>query len=334
MSKYGNLYGSEEYGSSEGVILEVGGLPYIGHQFYVGTLATLCEVSPQNVWNEFDEHGLSIGLSRTTGETNWSYKRRILDVFAHRANSTYRGLVNGVTRELGFSLFSPLSIDPKIGDNGDFLAPDPYIKFDGAFLYLYSDYQNGLLDYKIDRFEAGGNYEHLSRLVDFINSTAFFEANLLESGEPFSRTMTIINQSNRLLIDQPTQPSTRFKLNYEHLVRGSIIFSDQDTFQSEKSTSAQVVSMGQYHIDYVNGIVTVFSIPPLESRIRYQVVDYPFKPLASPVILCDINSQNFKAKMFNQLLQEDGTYINGVPLELGTDIINELLAVTPMYWGI
>jgi hypothetical protein len=56
-----------------------------------------------NIWNCFDEIGLLLGLPRIPGEKNKTYKDRLTDVYAHPADATYQGLVNGVSRELGLS---------------------------------------------------------------------------------------------------------------------------------------------------------------------------------------------------------------------------------------
>jgi len=54
-----------------------------------------------NVWNCFDEMGLLLGLPRNPGERNREYRERLLDVYSNPANSTYTGLKNGISRELG-----------------------------------------------------------------------------------------------------------------------------------------------------------------------------------------------------------------------------------------
>jgi len=56
-----------------------------------------------NIWNCFDEFGLLLGLPRILGEKNADYKERLLDVYTNPANSTYSGLINGISRELGLS---------------------------------------------------------------------------------------------------------------------------------------------------------------------------------------------------------------------------------------
>jgi hypothetical protein len=307
----------------------------LGHQFNIAQIDIVAFQQPKAVWNQYDEHGLIVSLNRLEGETNWEYRRRLRDSMVHYANSTYKGMVHGITRELGLALFQPILINPRVDGDGNFLAPDPYIRFDGAFVYLYSDYRNNRLDWAIDRYESGGNYEHLLRMVNFINTTAFFEAAILPGFDQYTRSMTLLNQSNRILVQgESIQASNRFKLNHEHIVRHSVTFTDMFTFKTEMANASLVDNTGKYHIDYDSGMVTVGSVPDPNIAIRYQYTEYPFKPVASPVIVCDVTNDNFRAKMFNQTQLDDGTYAHGLPREVGVDIINELLTVVPMYWGL
>ena len=145
--------------------------------------------------------------------------------------------------------------------------------------------------------------------------------------------MTILNQSNRNIIRLELIPlSTKFKLNNKYVSK--CFFSNRDTFKTEVSTEAEVLNPGQYYINYSKGIVTVYNMPNKNEYVRYEYTKYPFTAIASPIILHDINKESFKVKMFSQILQDDGSYAHGLPTELGVDIINELMSVTPMYYGI
>lgn len=331
-------YGVWQYGSSPagyGDESSGGEIQRVGHQFTLANMIVVRQPSAKTAWNQFDEFGLLASLQRNDGESNWAYKRRIHDAFTNLANSSYRGLVHGITRELGLALFNPLKINPRVDHNGRFLATDPYIYFDGAYLYLYSDYANNQLDWVIDRFEPGGNYEHLQRLVDFVNTTTFFEAELINSADPYTRSMTIVNQSNRMSVDEEeVQASTKFKLAHPYVVPNSLTFNDTGTFRQKMSSADAVANKGQWHIDYTTGVITVGHVPDPSLTLNYQYSVFPFRPVASPVILHDINNDNFRTKMFTQITQDDGTTAHGAPNELGVDIVNELMSVVPMYWGI
>jgi len=289
----------------------------------------------KTAWNQFDEHGLALALPRVRGETNSDYKRRLMTVMVDMANSAYRGLANGITRELGLSFFSPILINPRTDNEGNFLAPDPYICFDGVWLYMYSDYANKLLDYKIDRFQPGGNFEHIGRLVDFIQGTHYFNATLIGDTDRLTRSMTILNQSNRMHVDsEDVQASTRSGLRYRHIIPGSVEFDNKLVFRRQVSSASVITRQGDWHLDHQKGILTTASVPPGGTKVRYKYIVYPFKPIASPVILNDINNENFRVKMFRQILQDNGLCTHGAPTEIGVDVINELLTVVPMYWGL
>lgn len=77
-------------------------------------------MSMHHVWNFFDEFGAIVGCKRLYGESNLSYKYRILDVFRHPANSTLTGLANGIARELNIrehKIWSNTTEDFIINDN-------------------------------------------------------------------------------------------------------------------------------------------------------------------------------------------------------------------------
>jgi hypothetical protein len=61
--------------------------------------------------------------------------------------------------------------------------------------------------------------------------------------------------------------------------------------------------------------------------------ELPLVLQASPVILHEFCSDLFRAKVFEQVLQSDGTYHDGLPVDPAIDYINELLEVNSMLWG-
>lgn len=285
--------------------------------------------------NQFDELGDLVSLKRLPDEPNWAYRRRIKDAMVHYANSSYRGMVYGITHELGLSIYNSIIVNPKVDEQGRFLAPDPYVRFDGPYVYLYSDYANGTLDWAIDRYEPGGNYEHIGRLVEAINTTGFFEAERPVNLDYYDRSMTILNQSGRRIVSFERLPaSDKFKLQHRHIVPGTLFFANRDLFRYEVESEDAVQAHGQYYVDYTSGLVKVFTIPTISDIVRYQYTEYPFRTVASPVIVHDVTNENFRTKMFQQIQLDDGTYTHGKPTEVGVDIINELLTVVPMYWGV
>lgn len=342
MARFGVSYFGRTFYGDLGEVIGGTVLSIVDHRFNVSQIQTAFAgldsvggLQTTTYRNQFDELGDLVSLRRLKGETNWEYCRRIKDAMVHYANSSYRGMVHGITHELGLSIYQSIIVNPKVDGNGRFLAPDPYVRFDGPYVYLYSDYANGQLDWAIDRYEPGGNYEHVGRLVELINNTSFFEASIPTGVDYYDRSMTILNQSSRGIVSfERVQSSDKFALNHNHIVPGSLFFSNRDQFRREVESEALVLNNGDYWVDYHSGIVKVFTIPTISDIVRYQYTEYPFRAVASQVIVHDITNENFRTKMFQQIQQDDGTYTHGMPTELGVDIINELLTVVPMYWGI
>lgn len=73
---------------------------------YIELTNTVFEQNQKALWNVFDEHGLLMDLERLPDEPNEDYRTRIKDVYRNRGGSSFQGIVNGATRELGLSKIS------------------------------------------------------------------------------------------------------------------------------------------------------------------------------------------------------------------------------------
>lgn len=287
----------------------------------------------RNIFNEFDEMGLLVGEPRLIGEKNASYKRRLFRVFSERANSTYRGLINGITRGLGFEFYNAIQIN--FNETGNiFDAPNPAVVINESFVYLYSDVDSGTLDKKIDRFDQTGSAFTLTDLVAEINSSTYFTASVSSGADAYSRSMCILNQKSHVQVVSETVPESKnFALANKNIVKGTLFFSDHNRFFTEVASEGAVNAAGKYFVDYKKGIVFTFAGTVPGTVARYEYLSVPMVCVASPVIIHNMQDQDFKVKMFEQVLADDNTFVNGLPTALGSDIINELLTVFPGYWG-
>lgn len=301
-------------------------------QFEIPRINIVGQIKRKNAWNHLDETGLTIGLSRLPdGEEDRLYRRRLTDVFAHPANSTYLGIVYGLTRELGFDLFYPVEINPRLRTGGKFFARDPMVEFNATSVVLYSDYTNSVIDLEIDRFERGGNYEYIGLLVEAINNSTYFEATLLSEDYRWIRSTTILNQINRISYSEPAQRTTKSQL--KPFICSGTFYPKGDSSTFKQEILEVPTSVGYFHLDYNKGILSTFAPPTTETTLYYDYSPYPWKPTASPVVCYSISDENFKKKLFHQIEAGDGTTVHGLPTNLGGEIINELLSVVPMYWG-
>jgi hypothetical protein len=285
------------------------------------------------VFNEFDRFGLLLGLSRIEGEKNSEYKQRLLDVLVHPANATHQGLIYGITRELGLEIFDALTVVPMVDGNGAFLATSPAIVFNETKCLLYEDYDEGILAATIDRFAYTDDGYLLQDLVSAINETSLFTATLATGVDPELRSMVIFNQSSINTVPYEGISGLGLVVSLEHrdVVPSSIALSSS-ILKTRVSNLLQITHAGDYYIDCQAGILYTLSAPAPGDMIRYQYVEREFTASASPVIIHNLQSEDFKTEMFEPIIgDEEGTL--GLPTILGADCINELISVYPVSWG-
>lgn len=286
------------------------------------------------VFNELDRLGLLLGLARLENEANPAYKQRLMDVMVHRANSTYLGLIHGVTRELGLSIQDALRIIPIKDGDGAFLVPVPAVVFKETKCYLYSDYSEGTLITTLDRYDTEGDSWTLGDLRDQINATGYFTATILNNLDVTTRAMCIFNQSSYEIVSSEdiSGSGVVIKLENRNIVENSLVISSPNLVTKVASQVA-ITKRGDFYVDNTNGIIYSYTAPATGDVVRYEYISDNFVAQMSPVIIHSLQSNDFKTKMFEQLVDGDGNTINGLPTRLGADIINELLSVYPTSWG-
>jgi hypothetical protein len=287
-----------------------------------------------SVFNELDRFGLLLGLSRLEGERNAEYKQRLLDVLVNRAGSTYRGLINGITRELGLRIQEIFTVSPIRDTDGVPVAPSPAIVFQETKCKIYSDYtlgDDGLVT-TLDRFEFGDGYT-IQDVIDTINETGLFLTDIILTDRVFDRAMTIFNQSTITTVtsEELDTAGARIKLKNRGLLSNSLVVRSSN-LRERVDTQEELRRAGQYYVDMEEGIMYCTSSPSPGSVVRYQYRNDNYRVLASPVIIHNIQSTDFRSKMFDQLTL-NGETTDGAPSALGAELINELLSVFPVGWG-
>jgi hypothetical protein len=291
--------------------------------------------SSWQVHNELDSLGLLLGTPRLEEERNMEYKQRLLDVFVHRSNSTYLGLIYGITRELGLNIAEVIRLQPVM--NGEVsLGNNPAVLFENTKCYVYSDItddENGLVE-TFDRFDVSKGAFTLTQLVEKINATGYFTAVLQNNINGNLRAMTIYDQASTILVPSESISGAGgiISLANQNLISNTIVISSLNLTE-RVSTSELLVKQNQYYIDTVNGILYTGSVPEPGSLIRYKYRDDDYYIKSSPVILHNLQSTDFKTKMFQQVLQLDGTTENSLPTVLGTELLNELFSVYNGFLG-
>ena len=284
------------------------------------------DIAEHSVFNELDRHGLLLNLPRLKGEKNAEYKQRLLDVFVHKANSSYMGLIHGMTRELGLKIRQEFVITPVD------TATNPYaaIVFKDTRCCIYQDYYNSPT-LEIDRWSLDGGGYTLLELKEKIAGTGLFAVADTQDIDLSQRSMTIFDQSS---VKQVARENLSGKSNIINL-NNSGLFRDKEyvfsTTLKKKlpSDNTDALKANEYRIDYSSGKIECGKAPESGSGIRYEYRDDIFKVSSSTVIIANLQEQEFKKFMFRQIAQSDGSHVNGHPTEFGTDIINELISLYP-----
>lgn len=304
----------------------------LGHTFNVAEVHISLIPQARTTFNEFDSFGLLLGLERLPEEANADYKKRLLDVYIHRASSTYTGLVNGITRELGLEFYFPITITLRTGLDSDLI---PAIQFKQNKVYIYSDVVAGTKELTVDRGEVLGGAYTIGELVNYINNnSAIYTAEANPNIRERTRSDCILNSSSvTSIVTELIPTSFNFQLQHESVLVGTLVFSDTTAFREEVTQEVLVTSIGKYYVNYETGFVSSYSTPNQGTVARYKYSVATFSPTASPIIIRSIHSSEFQSLMFHQIIDVDGTVSNGVPTDLGSEILNELLSVVPQYWG-
>ena len=287
------------------------------------------EITEHPVFNELDRQGLVLGLKRLPNERNAEYKQRLLNVFVDRSSCNYRGLINGITRKLGLSFTKEFTIIPKDTTN----YPNAAIFFKDIRCCIYRDYYNtpDTIE-EIDRWDlkVDGGYT-IQDLKDRIESYPYFKVILEEDTDLSKRSMLIYNQESVKTEDRESLvgKGTVINLKNTNLFQKSEYINSSNLYERITDTGATLKS-NQYRINYITGKIECGSIPAPQSFIRYEYRNDKLEIFSSPVFINNLQSEEISKKMFQQVLQSDGTsYENGAPTVFGADVINELLSVYP-----
>jgi hypothetical protein len=296
--------------------------------------------SAKNIANIFDYFGMLLGLPRLPGEKNDVYRKRLWDVYVHRASSTEQGLINGITRELGLAQYDALTIsitDPEsVTGSPRVLVHDTQIELYSNWNLIDEDTDANVLEVTLDIYSLDGNSYYLSDLVSEIDNTTTFSAALATDIDGHTLSAVLLNTDSRQWVNtEEVKPFHRNKLENTNIVPGTVQFSSEGRFAfvNQKDTEVEVTVSGDYYIDYENGAIISYSLPSREVFVRYMYDSLPLTLKASPVILHEFASEYFRNKVFEQVLQPDGTYEDGLPLNDAVEIINELFGVQGMLWG-
>ena len=290
---------------------------------------TESEIKNHHVFNELDSFGLLLGLKRLSGELNAKYQKRLLDVFVRRANSTNKGLIYGITRELGLEIANEILITSTSSNSLE------AISLKGTKLCLYSDYYAGTFLAEYDTWDIDAGAYTIQEVINIINASGISFSAASIGTDTAKRAATLIDCSTAApTVDEAISgKGIVISLDNQNLVEGSdYVFSGN--LQDKVATVDDIQKATDYHIDYISGTITCNSFPESGSYIRYNYTEDELIVEGSPVIIGNLQSEDLREKMFEQVEQPNNEpAVSGRVTHFGADLINELLSVHPLTYN-
>lgn len=282
----------------------------------------------RKVFNQLDEWGVLLDTPRLADEDNVTYKRRLLDVFAHRANATYTGLLFGLTRDFGQELYDAAEINY----TGAF--DSPMVLVDGAVLYLYEDYPTvaATIPLWLEPSQAAPTTRliYLYELAATVNALPNWSMTLL--ADNWARASNIYNQTNKVIVPAETVPSSpTFHLKHKKIIApttgtAEVYFSDVDVFNptQRKTDVSNVLISGDWYIDTTEGFVYSFGTSH-DAVVRYTYIEMPYTLKASPIEIYDFANNDAILPLLFVLETADDGNLNATDFtDLGYDVLQEL----------
>lgn len=323
--------------------------------FYVeGTNSTTGVPARRIIPNTYDYVGQLVGLPRLPGgESNVSYRDRILDVSVNKAGNSYRGIVNGLYRELGLTKFSAVRITPTYSSPNVTVGRSPVLEVKATKVILYEAWW-AEDDYIVDREILFYNREDpgyfISDLVARINESDYFSATLLDVSPWMPSQLLLRDRTTKKVVDESVPSSRRFRLKHGNIVSGSIRFSENliskevsvnrkqqgdrnGTLSIIFDVTSRLVEDESFNLSPITGEVSTTSLPSGTGSVSYIYLDYPWLLKASDVAVFGLNEEDFWDNMFEKYTDRfDGEH-NALPTGEGTDILNQLYSDLPIFWG-
>ena len=289
----------------------------------------------KNIINHFDLIGDVVSLDRLDGESNVDYKQRIMDVAVHPGGGTYEGVINGITRALGYAREKAITIDLKLDSSGEPIARNPRVDILANKVVLYSDYRpdgTQTVDVTIRTYQPDDTGYFLDDLVAAINASTCFTASIESGIRPNLHSTNLINGNTDIIIQSdPIASDTITNLSEQYIVEGSLIFDELSVFTTEVLGTPS--SEGEFRVDRTNGKVYTYTIPTGNLGVSYHGSNFPFEVDYSPIKVYTLQDDNFQYELFNHETLDSGEEQNALPNKEGSEVYHQLFLETEVFWG-
>jgi hypothetical protein len=218
-------------------------------------------------------------------------------------------------------------------------AFNPKVEVTSSTINFYKEFSTDS-NFQLEKsFELRNDVVFHRDIVTEVNKLKFFEATNLLSSNVDVLAVTLNRQSSENIVIKETVPAAKFfKLQNEKVKEDSVKFVEANIFLREVDEDQVSQAVGNYNVDYDQGIIKVNSTPSGKKTVSYVWNDFPFTITDSAVIINPFNEEDSQEFLF---LQEEMTrysnpqdqFRSTIPKADMIEYIAELLAVKPENWG-
>lgn len=249
------------------------------------------------LWNVWDDLAILVGLSRQPQEDNHYLRKRILENYQFKGDSTLQGLTNAINRELGYKVYNVINKEFYLLELAPSIQHPVTVEVDVRA--GYSEYDNQVLD-AIPQPEGWTVPSGIITFHDYDNAVA--------SGLPDSWILwrdAQGNYTNILQFIDPPPHKAKIRITYSYRAGESIYTRVEEDFDEFTETDQIYQLEGKY-------------------TSRKKVNPDP----ESSVIIHELNDQDFLTSTAHGLLDSDG-----VATEKLEAIVESVRKASPILWG-
>lgn len=276
-------------------LIRVTGIDKSGNNISIDNVATM----PFNYESQIDAIGALVGLERKLGESSYAFAKRMRPTHISAPNSTYSGIVAGLSREMGLEIKPVL----KISHERDFT-----IKIKRNLIEVtisdYTAYYDGLANGEIPGYEITGTIEDLKEWLAYLD----FDVTVLNQEYMTSYPIrSLLNYSNEKWITE--QVSFIEKRKTLHIPPGYKIIPDSINISNAiKLSDLNAISAVKYTAYFASedGSVVFNKDNVGPRKISYKIREIAPVLWGSPIVVADVfdyYNDNISSNGINSLMQ-------------------------------
>lgn len=282
--------------------------------------------------NGLDEIGYEYGMSRISNETLRDFRKRLILESREPSGASESDFIRSVNRQVGEFDEPIFEITLTLDGSGDPVASDPFIEVTSTYLRAYSDYENDILDFELNLVDRNSGY-FLNAVETAFSSSSYFALEVLTSLSNYGYLKSDrlrYDNTERMVVAEALRATRSNKLLHTNIK----VLKAQNfaLFQNEVSDIASLNEVGDFYIDYTNGIV--FTEEVASGFVSYSYRMFPFRLYWQSVRAYPANDSDLKYRHYDTLISDSTGLAEHVLLNSeGAKIANRTLEIHPLGWG-